>query len=154
MNIGTPRLVTAKIDDEVDQFTLASSIGYVGIQCMRNAVLVELVRAQALEKLPEWQRKTAAVQPKKRRKRDEIKELLEHRDVLKVFVPGVDGNPGMDIDMIAPVFDNEELRVKLDCDQINHMVDSGVCRPTCCTWRRARKASKPSHPQTGPAASV
>ena len=107
---GFARLVYNVLGLEDKCWSLASSICYSELQKMRNeAQRVELDSAR-LELLPEWQRASAKLKPK-RRSRSECKELGDHRGVLTLEVPNVGGGEVKRIDcvlsyIVSKGFDN------------------------------------------------
>ena len=118
---GFARLVYNVLGLEDKCWSLASSIGYSELQKMRNeAQRVELDSAR-LELLPEWQRASAKLKPK-RRSRSECKELGDHRGVLTLEVPSVGGGEVKRIDCVTPVFNGESFRVKLDRAMVEHVL--------------------------------
>lgn len=122
INHGFARLCASQISDSVDGFTLMASCGYDSVMKLRNEIHSDMLKKEALAKLPMWQRETATFKRQKKT-RGSIESEKAHRGVLDVPVPGVGDKPNMVIKILKPIEDNkDELRVEFDVNQIHHII--------------------------------
>ena len=122
-NFGFARLCASQASSEAtDGFTLTASCGYGAIVKKRNEVHNELMKSEALAKLPAWQRATANIK-RPRKTRGMVEAGKAQRSVLQVPVPGVGDSPEMIVNILNPVGDKQDdLRVKFDIAQIHHVI--------------------------------
>ena len=125
MSLGFTRLVYAMLDHEPDkkEFTTSASEGYRELQSLRNEAQRKELEEKVVEKLPEWQRATAAKSEKpKRCSRTEQEKQRAAKDVMEVEVPGVDDKPARLIKMLRPVLNGDELICLLDTVSLMHIL--------------------------------
>ena len=147
---GFSRLVYAKLDlSEPDKsWTLSTSVGYKELQDLRNQAQCAALESQRQEQLPAWQRGKAKAKAKDTRKsKHQLAELRDHRGVLKVALPSaIEGAEIVEIEVVTPVINSEDLRVKHDEDTIARVLAFIVERGFDDDLRRApRDPELPKH---------
>ena len=122
LNFGFPRLVfehIGKDKTERSEFTLAASIGYMNIQHLRNEAQRADLQAGMIASLPEWQRASAKIRPKRESR---CAKIHQSKGFLSVIIPAVGGHPAMPVDIARPLCSTDDLVVRMDEKGIEHII--------------------------------
>ncbi len=71
--------------------------------------------------MPSWQRPSAEMK-KQRSSRSQPRDLNGQRGSIAISVPGADGVPAKSVLCVRPVYTNEDLRIQLDEQTIDHVI--------------------------------
>ena len=93
------------------------------LQELRNQAQCVELDSRRVQQLPAWQRAKAKAKPK-RKTRQQLAELTEHRGVLNIAVPSdIEGAEAAEIEVVTPVYNTEDLRVKHDEYTVARVLD-------------------------------
>ena len=76
INHGFARLCASQISDSIDGFTLMASCGYDNVMKLRKEIDSDMLKKEALAKLPMWQRETAATFKRQKKTRGSPPKLV------------------------------------------------------------------------------